>query len=224
MKILFISDTHCFHDELTIPKDIDMIIHSGDSTNARNQFNNIPEAREFLHWYDSLNVKYKIFVAGNHDTSIEQKLINPRDYSSISYLEHESITIEGINIFGSPYTPEFYNWAFNVRKDRLHNYWSAIPDNTNILVTHGPPKYIMDLSKDINGKLEFCGDNALYKRVLDLKECKYHSFGHIHESDECYNKGIRKLNDSNTIFINASCVTDSKFHLGLTSKGIIIDY
>ncbi len=227
MKIFVISDTHGFHNQLIIPDNIDMIIFAGDGSNSKSPSINANELIDFLDWYEKIsNIKYKIFVAGNHETSIEKKLINRFNITNrgIIYLEHESIVIEGINIFGSPYTPYFCDWAFNVQRHKLDEYWKEIPDNTNILVTHGPPKYILDLSKDRDGKLEFCGDKSLLNRVKKLKECKYNIFGHIHNSDECYNKGFRKLDDCNTTFINASCVTDARFDLGLTSHGFVIEY
>ncbi len=95
MKIYCISDTHGFHDQLTIPSDIDMVIHSGDCSNIKSPALNVSEVELFLKWFEKLDVHYKVFIAGNHDTSIEAKLVNPRNYD-IVYLEHESISIQGI--------------------------------------------------------------------------------------------------------------------------------
>jgi hypothetical protein len=64
MKIWHISDTHTYHDQLTIPKDIDMVIHSGDCSNPRDPYNNEPEVRNFIHWFKSLPIKHKVYVAG----------------------------------------------------------------------------------------------------------------------------------------------------------------
>ena len=134
MKILFISDTHGFHGNLSISKDIDMIIHAGDASNYRDTGRNSNEMLDFLVWYNTLPVQYKILIAGNHDTSVQAGLINPRKYSTIDYLEHESIERGGINIFGSPYTPSFgVGWAYNVKRGKLDPYWREIPRNTDII-------------------------------------------------------------------------------------------
>lgn len=221
MKILCISDTHGLHEDLKISENIDMIIHAGDISNTRNPGINSNECSLFLNWYDKLNIKYKILIAGNHDTSIEAKYINPKDFKSIIYLEHESIIIEGINIFGSPYTPSFGEWAFMKKRGKLNPYWEEIPENTDILITHGPPKGILDLSYNSDNILEYCGCKELYNHVLRVQP-KYHIFGHIHNFEDCYNSGKRTINNIQTEFLNVSCITDRKFDEGLTSKGIII--
>ena len=76
MKILHISDTHGFHNLLTIPKDIDMVIHSGDSTNYKDLYKNEVELQDFIYWYSRVKVKYKILIAGNHDITLEKNLFN----------------------------------------------------------------------------------------------------------------------------------------------------
>lgn len=221
MKILFISDTHGFHDELFIYKDIDMIVHSGDYSNIKNPHLNQSEVIKFLEWFDKIPVKYKIMIAGNHDGSLELDNSFIKEYKSIVYLQHEFIEIAGLKIFGSPYTPEFCNWAFNVRRDQLHEYWKDIPSDLDILITHGPPKGILDIGEHF-GNLEYCGCKALMKKVLEVKP-KIHCFGHIHNNHSNINSGTRMINDIETIFINASCVTDGKFSNGLSSHGTTID-
>ena len=83
-------------------------------------------------------------------------------------------------------------------------------------------KYILDLSHNHQHELEYCGDSALTKQVFKIQP-KFHCFGHIHDSDGCYNSGLLKLSDRPTIFINASCVTDGKFNQGCSSHGQIIE-
>lgn len=212
MKIWFISDTHTKHGFLDIPDDVDMVIFSGDMSNQKVPSMNSNECLEFLDWFKSLvHIKYKILVAGNHDTAIEHGLITRCDiHSSIIYLEHESVTIEGIKIFGSPYTPAFgTGWAFNVPRGSLSSYWADIPMDTDILVTHGPPKGILDLTQydkriGSDGTSFFqCGCKELLMRIKEVKP-KYHAFGHIHTETNCPNSGMMKINNLETIFINAS--------------------
>lgn len=225
LRILAISDTHGFHDQFLDSdfKDLDMIIFAGDCSNTMSPAINANEVTKFLNWYDDIPVKYKIMIAGNHCTSIEYGLIKPNQYhKSIIYLEHESINIEGINIFGSPYTPRYGAWSFMKDKGKLDPYWEQIPENTDILVTHGPPKGILDLSRNRNDELEFCGDKELLNHVYRVKP-KHHIFGHIHNFKDCLNKGSKTVHDISTQFHNVSCVTDAKFEFGLTSKGIRIE-
>lgn len=221
MKILCISDTHGFHRELFIPKNIDMIIHAGDSTNYWELYKNEQEFEDFLDWYSNTHVKYKVLIAGNHDHSlIKQYNKDKVQKSGIIYLEHESIVIEGIKIFGSPYTPTFGSWFFMVNTWKMDKYWSAIDKDTDILVTHGPPYGILDLTIDRNRDLKLCGDKSLLNHVKEIKP-KYHVFGHIHDNPEFKNQGMLVRNDTN--YLNVSCVTDSKFEEGLSSEGIVIE-
>jgi Icc-related predicted phosphoesterase len=223
MRILAISDTHGFHKDLKDFSNIDMIIHGGDFSNAKNPMFNQSEAVDFLDWYNDIPVKYKVLIAGNHDTSVEARLVLPADFKNIVYLEHEYVEIEGIKIFGSPYTPQFGGWAFMRDRGKLDPFWEQIPYDTDILVTHGPPKGILDLSYNREDILEYYGDKELLNHVHRVNP-KHMIFGHIHNFKDCYNKGTRTVHDLRTQFHNVSCVTDRKFELGLTSKGIIIEY
>ena len=224
MKIWHISDTHTFHELLQTPEGIDMVIHSGDCSNPRDPYNNELEVRKFIDWFSSLDIKYKVYVAGNHDTSIEKKLVTKADFNEygIVYLENESYEIEGIKIFGSPYTPLFGNWAFMKARHKLDRVWDkAIPDDSDIVVVHGPPKGVLDLSYDRRGKLEFCGDKSLMNK-LKIVEPKFMMFGHIHNNEDIVNTGTRKIYGLDTIFSNGSVVTDRKFGK-LTSQGNIFE-
>jgi len=56
-------------------------------------------------------------------------------------------------------------------------HWSKVPDDTHVLVTHGPPFGILDLSPD---QAERMGDPELRNRVRELHSLKLHAFGHVH--------------------------------------------
>jgi Icc-related predicted phosphoesterase len=223
MRILHISDTHTYHDLLKIPSGIDMIIHSGDCSNPRDPYNNESEVRDFIDWYKEIPVKHKIYVAGNHDTSIEKGLVTKDDFKNagIIYLENESVVIDGIKIFGSPHTPNFGNWAFMKERTKLERFWRlAIDEDVNIVVTHGPPKGILDKSYDRENNLECCGDKSLLNRILEVQPT-YSLFGHIHNCKDIVNAGIQKLSVCNTFFSNGSVVTDGRFGK-LSSNGNLI--
>ena len=223
MKIWHISDTHTYHDLLKVPKNIDMIIHSGDCSNPRDPYTNEPEVREFIDWYKELSPKYKIYVAGNHDSSIEKKLVTKKDFedNGIIYLENDYVAIEGIKIFGSPYTPNFGNWSFMRDRNKLDRFWcNAIHDDTDIVITHGPPKGILDKSENRDGLMECCGDKSLLNKLLQVQPA-YHLFGHIHNGGSIVNAGLQKLSIYDTFFSNGSVVTDRKFGK-LSSNGNIL--
>jgi Icc-related predicted phosphoesterase len=224
MKIWHISDTHTFHDLLQIPEDIDIVIHSGDCSNPRDPYNNEPEVRRFIDWYKSLPIKHKIYVAGNHDSSIEKKFINKYDFElcNIHYLENTYIEIEGLKIFGSPYTPEFGNWSFMKARHKLDRIWDkAIDDNTDIIIVHGPPKGVLDKSYDRKGMMESCGDKSLLNKVNKVQP-KLMLFGHIHNCEDIINAGVFKFSTYDTLFSNGSVVTDGKFGK-LSSNGNILE-
>ena len=192
-KIICISDTHSTTPE--VPSG-DILIHAGDLTNRGNE----AELRDQLAWLDSLPHKHKIFIAGNHDFIFEiasdyAKYIL-KDYKSLTYLQDESINIEGIKFYGSPWQPEFNNWAFNLKRgDELKKKWELIPQDTDFLITHCPPKGILDFVKPLN-----TGCEELLEVVSKIKP-RYHVFGHVHE-------GAGKLEQDGITFINASVLDD----------------
>lgn len=192
-----------------------MIIHAGDFTRERSPALNQPEALNFLEWFSQVNVKHKILIPGNHDTSLAAKMFRTvyEDYG-IHLLIHESIDIEGIKIFGSPYTPTFgYGWAYNVDRHKLQPYWDEVPFDTDILVTHGPPQRILDSALNFDYSFNSVGDKSLMNRVEQINP-KYHIFGHIHEDAG----RILKLHNLDTQFINAS-VVNLRYKL-INPKGI----
>ncbi len=221
MKALIISDTHSQHDDLTIhiPK-VDLLIHCGDSTNFKDPLRNQIEFEKFESWLVKLPIKHKILIAGNHDTWALKKYNKDKlkDHGII-YLEHEYYELNSVIFFGSPYTPTFGNWNFMVPREKLSRYWEVLDEQRpDVLITHGPPKGILDRSHDKQHKLEYCGDSALLKAVIKHAP-SVHCFGHIHNSKDNINSGVFKPTGYETTFVNASCITDRKE--GITSYGQI---
>lgn len=226
MRILHISDTHGFHADIPMDRfdGIDMVIHSGDCSNWRDIARNSVEVYDFLEWYTNVPVEHKIYVAGNHDTSIERRIYKNENFAArgITYLEHEEVSICDLKIFGSPYTPTFGEWSFMKKRDKMHDLWKSIPIDTDILITHGPAKGIRDLSEESDGELKQCGDLSLMKWIASFRP-KAHLFGHIHDMDGIHNQGISRYSKCPTIFSNGTCVHDGRFDKGLTSLGNIIE-
>jgi len=222
MRIWHISDTHGNHKSLEVPKDIDIVIHSGDASNSINPRENLVEFVDFFDWFASLNIPNKVFVPGNHETSVDRGLFPKQNFedSGIHFLRESSVVISGLNIWGSPITPTYGQWSFMVARHKTDRYWQQIPDDTDILVTHGPPFGVLDGTYDVDGRYDFCGDRALQKRVFALNP-KLMCFGHIHNCKDIVNAGTRTVAGKQTIFSNGSCSTDGKRGI-LTSNGNVI--
>ena len=197
LKIVCISDTHNCNDEISVP-DGDILIHSGDATIR----GTVDEIILFNEWFVGLPHKYKIFVAGNHDWLFETNNRFARSLldNSIIYLQDSAVEIENLKIYGSPWQPRFFDWAFNLNRGaELAEKWKLISDDTDILITHGPPNGILD---EVPRKyfVENTGCEELRKKVeeLRLKNLKLHVFGHIHCGYGLTEKfGVKFVNASN---------------------------
>ncbi len=172
LTIVAMADTHNFHAGLVVP-DGDVLIHAGDMSRIGSLVE-LTEARDFL---AVLPHRYKIIIAGNHDFAFERKPDAARSlFENFIYLQDEAYTLEGIRFYGSPWTPEFYHWAFNLPEGApLAEKWALIPDDTDVLITHGPPYGIGDGTNH-----ERTGCRELLLRVQKVAP-KLHLFGHIHQ-------------------------------------------
>jgi Icc-related predicted phosphoesterase len=173
MKIVLISDTHNQHEKINLP-DGDMLIHAGDVSNS----GTLTEILNFLEWFSQLDFRHKIFIAGNHDFLLEKTNPSRIIPHGVVYLQDSLVEIEGLRIYGSPYTPKFFDWAFmKYRGEEMREVWGLIQENIDILLTHGPPFKILD--KTEGG--EHSGCEELLFRVAEIKP-RIHAFGHIHEA------------------------------------------
>lgn len=201
MKIILISDTHGAHNMLRIPEG-DILIHAGDFTGMGKE----EEIRSFGGWLAGLTHKHKIVIAGNHDVSFQRTPDSAREWlgDSCNYLLNEGIEVEGLKIWGSPVQPLFSNgvWAFEMNQEGRKELWAKIPSGLDVLITHGPPRGILD--KVFTGVPVGCEE--LNKRVREVKP-KVHVFGHIHE------EGGKVEDHDGTVFVNAA-VVDEKYRLG----------
>lgn len=201
IRVLLFSDTHGLHSNLTIPDNIDISIFSGDAGTYRNPVMNTNPVLDFIEWYSSLkNIKNKIWIAGNHDTSIEHGLVDAKKLSfekGLIYLHHETTIVNGLEIFGSPYTPSFgIGWAYNVSRNNIINYWETIPKTTELLIIHGGAKGLGGLNVIEEGDDVGC----VYLKNIINKISKLILFqqGHIHEG-----YGVEPLENGGMAF-NAS--------------------
>ena len=213
-KITFISDTHNKHKHLTskgmgnILGSGDYLIHAGDCTSMGSK----SEITQFLEWFSNTDFKHKIFIAGNHDFGFEQQTDIAQEYKEMGviYLFDSSVIIDGIKFYGSPWQPEFHNWAFNLsRGEELAEKWEQIPSDVDVLITHGPAYGILDYAP-IGGHV---GCEELYRKIVEVKP-KIHVCGHIHD-------GYGQKTMGGIEFLNASVLNDRYEH---AHKPIAIEY
>lgn len=194
MKLVLISDTHDLHDEINIP-DGDVLIHAGDMTS----YGTVNQLVDVNNWLKSLPHKHKILIPGNHDFLFEKDFFLAQSIMTEGIiLLNSSTIINNVKFYGSPQTPRFYDWAFN--KDRgvdIKKYWDAIPKDTDVLITHGPPYGI----GDVTYRSGHIGCSDLLDAVRIIKP-KVHVFGHIHA-------GYGEYDSLGTKFVNASICTEN---------------
>jgi diketogulonate reductase-like aldo/keto reductase/Icc-related predicted phosphoesterase len=216
LRVVTISDTHGKHRKITkynpLPEG-DVLIHAGDFTNT----GELSQISDFCEWMGTLPYKHKVVIAGNHDLTLdgewyskpenherfhkkkkkdEQKaMAMMRECKNFHYLEEQTVIVEGYKVFGTPYQPEFFNWAFNLgRGHPCDEAWEKIPTDTDILVTHGPPLGHGDLCQGSDFR---AGCLDLLRHVQKRVKPLVHVFGHIHE-------GYGTTSNNVTTFINAS--------------------
>ena len=207
---MLLSDTHMKHEEIPLPKG-DIIIHAGDSLSSGITI----ELHEFLKWYQHTPYPTKILVAGNHDWVFQTTPDLAKRLcivGGITYLEDSSITLNGIKIYGSPWQSEFGGWAFNLpRGELLKDKWDLIPEDIDILITHGPPFGVLD-TLDFRGNL---GCEDLTIAVNKIKP-KLHVFGHIHS-------GYGHIERNETNFVNAANLNE-RYEYWPGQRPIVVTY
>lgn len=194
VRIVALSDTHSRHQGLRVP-DGDILIHAGDAT----MMGTVPEVAAFNQWLGRLPHKRKILCAGNHDWLFERQPALARSMiTNAMYAQDELIETMGLRFYLSPWQPRFFDWAFNLdRGEALRRKWDMIPDDIDVLVTHGPPLGILDLTP--RGEHAGCAD--LLTAVRRVRP-KLHIFGHIHHSYGAVTEG-------GTQFMNACICTEN---------------
>jgi len=212
MKIWHISDTHGYHEWFKVPENIDVVVHSGDATNSKNSIKNMKKMKAFLDWFSKLPIEHKVFVPGNHDLSVEEGIFDKEDFlgAGIHLLHNSSVKIEGKLFWGSANCPMYGDWSFMLEKEDMPKIWAEIPREVDVLVTHTPPRNILDFTHNNDGSIDICGCPSLWSRVVELQP-QLHLFGHIHNSGEIQNTGTKTIPYIKTVFSNGSCCVDRQF-------------
>ncbi|MCJ8734397.1 hypothetical protein PDJAM_G00234890 [Pangasius djambal] len=218
-RFVCVSDTHSRTDGIQMPYG-DVLLHTGDFTEL-----GLPsEVKKFNDWLGSLPYEYKVVIAGNHELTFDKDFmadlvkqdyyrfpsvskLRPEDFDNVQslltnciYLQDSEVTIKGFRIYGTPWTPWFNGWGFNLpRGQSLLDKWNQIPEDIDILMTHGPPLGFRDW---VPKELQRVGCVELLNTVQRRVRPKLHVYGGIHE-------GYGLMTDGYTTFINSSTCTVS---------------
>lgn len=196
MRLVITSDTHGRHDLMPDLPDGDVFVHAGDFMNSGLY---PEEILSFNRWLGKLPIQRRVVCGGNHDRLFQMAAPLARQMlTTATYLENTGVTIDGVSFWGSPYTPEFLNWAFMYRRGPDANqYWDQIPVGLDVLITHGPPFGILDQTAPGG---EHLGCVELLKAV-EAKKPRIHIFGHIHGGAGTFEK-------DDTRYINAAYLNE----------------
>ncbi len=170
------SDTH--NSQPKVPYG-DLLVHAGDLT----QGGTAREMQTALDWLNGLPHTHKVVIAGNHDMLLDtskylEHVGGSRSlrWGSINYLEDTSVKLRfpggrNLNVYGSPHTRKHGNWGFQYLPGS-DVFSGMVPDETDILITHMPPIFHLDV--------DGFGDVHLLNEVWRAKP-KLHVYGHVHE-------------------------------------------
>jgi len=188
IRVVCVSDTH--NNQLDLP-DGDLLIHAGDlSKNGT-----LEEIQAQLDWLKAQKHQHKVVIGGNHDRLLDPTFperhpgILPLDtqfsnlnFGSLTYLSNTSATLKfengrDVKVYGSPFVPECGKWAFMYPPGK--DFWHGlIPVDADIVVSHGPPKWHLDLT---GGGFENHGCPDLLKELKRVQPPLVIR-GHIHEA------------------------------------------
>ncbi|KAG7349509.1 metallophosphoesterase domain containing protein [Nitzschia inconspicua] len=210
-RLVIISDTHGQHRNVHLPKG-DILIHAGDFTKT----GEVGTIQDLSRYFEESGFAEVVVIAGNHDMTLDPEYYQrkwqrfhriPHDCQAVQaaieqnchYLKDSTWTsLSGLNFYGSPFSPDFFDWAFNrPRGPPIRQVWDKIPSQEelplDILITHTPPLGRGDLTQEF--VLAGCYD--LLQSIQTRIKPRVNIFGHIHE-------GYGTSFDGQTLFVNAS--------------------
>jgi Icc-related predicted phosphoesterase len=188
MRLVCTSDTHGQLERVRLPEG-DILVLAGDvlknfymGAPRKDASRQLRALEDLLAFLDKTKFKWVVLIAGNHDWAFQYEPDKARalvaQHTKVVYLEDSGATIDGIRFYGSPWQPAFCGWAFNLPRNgaELAKVWAKVPEDVDVLVTHGPPFRVLDSSP---GVCREQGDAILLERVCAVKP-RHHVFGHIH--------------------------------------------
>ncbi len=177
MRIVVISDVHEQWKDLVIPE-CDLLISAGDYS-YRGEKHIVESFHKWLSVQPAIQI---ISLQGNHEIWVSKNFKAAKEIvhhisPKIKFVEDDSFFIDGLKFYCSSITPKFGPWAYGYDKNQLKEHWSFIPEDTQVLVTHGPSYGVLDC---VAGRI--LGDPYLRLAIAELRSIKLHVFGHIHDS------------------------------------------
>jgi predicted phosphohydrolase len=170
--IVCMADTHNMLDKAVVP-DSDILIHAGDLT----QSGTSAELQKALDLIMELPHPHKIVIPGNHnkclaEASVLDALALPENLTILRG-DASEVTVHSttLKVYGSPWTPKHGSGVFQYRRSDAALHWSHILSDTDILITHGPPMFHLDMCG--------LGCPALLDALWAVHP-RLHVFGHIH--------------------------------------------
>ncbi len=192
MRLVIISDTHGQHRKLGRLHG-DVLIHCGDIAMGSRRHDSGIAALDA--WFGEQDFRLILCIGGNHDFALQRVGRGTgRVFRHAHYLEDESYEFEGVKFHGAPWVPELQGWAYFREPTALARHWAGIPADTDVLITHTPPRGILDRN---SGGRE-CGCVEL-RAALGRIAPRVHCFGHVHA-------GHGTLEQDGTTFVNAALV------------------
>jgi len=206
IRVVCISDIHSKTKHIP---DGDLLLVAGDLTD-----NGTPrDIQQQIDWLNDLPHRYKIAIAGNHDYWLDPRSrehlavadLAPGyvDWKDIFYLQHSYVVLDfashggrKLKIYGAPQIPQCGPPLFAFQYPRGQDAWTeTVPLDTDILVTHTPPKYHLDLPIAL-------GCEFLLNEIRRVKPY-LHVFGHVHagrgsqvvywnEAQRVYERGLSR--------------------------------
>jgi Icc-related predicted phosphoesterase len=187
------------HEHLVEVPECDLLVIAGDLTYA---FGGSKDKRRWLagpfaEWLAAVPAREVVVVAGNHDVDVERDGFP--DGLRCRYLQDEGAEVLGLTVWGTPWQPWFYGWAFNAPRDDgevfLAEKFAAVPAGADIVVCHGPPLGYGDSTR--GGR---AGSSALTETV-DRVAPPLLVCGHIHSGAGRFRRGATEI-------VNAALVDD----------------
>ncbi|MCQ2083936.1 MAG: metallophosphoesterase [Bacteroidaceae bacterium] len=198
MKFTAISDLHGYlpkelpsGDVLCICGDIVPLDYQSDFTQSVAWF-----CMDFAPWADSQPYRKVVFIGGNHDFFLQElggkhspasvmKHLLPgphKGQSKLVYLCDNSVEIDGIRIYGTPWIADLARWAFYKPEDELIEVYDRIPKKCDILLSHMPPR-ACDAGRVMQrghfNSMENYGSQML-ANAISTRDIKYALCGHVH--------------------------------------------
>lgn len=208
MRLVLISDTHGWHEDVVLPEG-DVLIHCGDLVTDIQV--GIVGLKKIDDWFGRQPFEHILCTGGNHDRALERFLAVGNELENATPLIDTSFHHDGVHFFGAPWIPHLKGWAYSKDDSELAHHWSLIPEDVDVLLTHTPPAHILDISSSGFGGL---GCRLLAERVKEVCP-KLHCFGHIHAS-------YGQLERDGTRYVNAA-LAGGRYPYGIVNEPVVVD-